>query len=99
MFKRDAATLLPKLKIACPTKAFGGTSGNCGIPTNQWQCDVIDAGSGYDLAAEFVAVSPSSTGTATIVYSELDTKTVYINIYLKPARQLTYNLNFPLIVR
>jgi len=96
---QDATTSVPKLKIARPIAAYGEASGNCGVPTDQWRCDVIDSGSGFDLEAEFVAVGISTIGTATIAYTELDLRTVDTNTYLKIARQQMFNINLPLIVR
>lgn len=96
---QDATTSAPKIKIARPAQVYGETSGNCGTPTNQWQCDVIDPGSGFDLEGKYMAVSISPIGSATIAYTELDTRPIEPNTYLKIARQELFCVNLPFVVR
>jgi hypothetical protein len=79
-----------KLNIARPALAYGEDIGNCGDVHEgdlfqYWQCNTIDGGNGYVDEAQFVAVSVSPAGLATIAYSEYysdDAET-----YLKVAQQ------------
>ena len=89
------------LRIARPALAYGEGIGNCGDVHDgdlfqYWQCDSIDNGNSYVDEAQFVAVSVSPSGLATIAYSEYysdDNET-----YLKVAQQ-HYVTYIPLINR
>lgn len=89
------------LKIARPALAYGEDIGNCGDVRDgdlfqYWRCDTIDNGNANLNEAEFVAVSVSPAGLATIAYAEYyydDDET-----YLKVAQQhfMTY---MPMIIK
>lgn len=89
------------LKIARPALAYGEDIGNCGDVHEgdlfqYWQCNTIDGGNGYVDEADFVAVSVSPAGLATIAYSEWYSD--YGENYLKVAQQhfMSY---MPIIIR
>lgn len=78
------------LKIARPAYVYDEVIGNCGdVPPGHlflyWRCDTIDSGNGYLDEAEFVAVSVSPAGLATVAYSEYNNHDD--ETYLKVAQQ------------
>ena len=89
------------LRIARPAVAYGEETGNCGDVHDgdlfqYWRCDTIDNGNGYVDEAQFVAVSVSPAGLATIAYTEFysdDDET-----YLKVAQQ-HFMVYMPMIKR
>ncbi len=90
-----------QLRIARPAAAYGEESGNCGELRDgeilqYWICDTIDNGDQYADEAQFVAVSVSPAGLATIAYSEYNSYDD--ETYLKVAQQhiMAY---MPMIIR
>ncbi len=87
------------LKIARPALAYGVGIGNCGdqLPGDlfqYWTCTGIDNGGAYSDEAEFVGVSVSPAGLATVAYSEYNNDAD--ESYLKVAKQ-HYTIYLPVI--
>lgn len=95
------ATAPAQLRIARPAAAYGEESGNCGELRDgeilqYWICDTIDNGDQYADEAQFVAVSVSPAGLATIAYSEYNSYDD--ETYLKVAKQ-HFMAYMPIIIR